>query len=478
VASARRIWLVLGVLTAGAAALRLPFLGLQSLWYDETFTLAVVRQDTLGELWDQVELTESTPPLYYALTWAWTELLGDTGDAALRAPAAIAGVLCVPAAFLAVRRLAGPAVALGVAALTAFSPVLVAFSLNARAYSLLVLLACLSLWAMGEALERRSGRWLALWALTAAACLWTHYYAVFVVAAEIAVLLWRPPRMRVALAAGAVAAACAPLVPLIGDQRDERASHIDRLDLGERVEQAVRQLIAAPNPPSRVLEGLATALVLGGLAAGVYLARRNRGAALLAGIAAFSVLTPLVLALLGVDDHFFMRNLLVAWGALAVPVGLGLTRLRAIPLAAALAVFAALAIWTHADWRHQNADWEGALNELGYLNPRTPVVIMPGLNQAVANVYLDYLVATGPVDALSVWVVVEPGRTDRPDLREQTGFPRAAPPGFEPVETRTHRGFRMIHYAPRLGPATFDPAELGLDQIGQRPVILYSKEPD
>nr|MDQ3936419.1 glycosyltransferase family 39 protein [Actinomycetota bacterium] len=245
-ASARRTWLLLGALTAAAAALRLPFLGLQSLWYDETFTLAVVREDSLGALWDRIELTESTPPLYYALTWAWTQLLGDSGDAALRAPSAIAGVLCVPAAYLAVRRLAGPGTGLAVAALTALSPVLVSYSLNARAYSLLVLLGCLSLWATGEALERRGGRWLAVWALTAAACLWTHYYAVFLVAAELAVLLWRPNRPRVLAAAAAVAAASAPLIPLIADQRDERASHIDRLDLGERVEQAVRQLAAGP----------------------------------------------------------------------------------------------------------------------------------------------------------------------------------------------------------------------------------------
>ena len=59
-----------------------------------------------------------------------------------------------------------------------------------------------------------------------------------------------------------------PLLPLLSDQRDERASHIESLELAERVEQAVRQMAAGPNPPSRVLEWLAVALAAGGLAVG------------------------------------------------------------------------------------------------------------------------------------------------------------------------------------------------------------------
>nr|MDQ3935802.1 hypothetical protein [Actinomycetota bacterium] len=149
----------------------------------------------------------------------------------------------------------------------------------------------------------------------------------------------------------------------------------------------------------------------------------------------------------------------------------GLTRPRALPLAAALAVFAALAIWTHADWHHQNADWQGALAELGPELDGVPVVVMPGLSQPVANVYLGRLAVTVPVTAVHAWVVVEPGRRDRPDLEEQRDFPRAAPPGFRRGETRTHRGFRMIRYtAPQ--PATLDPAAFGADQIGQRAVLL------
>jgi 4-amino-4-deoxy-L-arabinose transferase-like glycosyltransferase len=490
VASARRTWLLLGALTLGGAALRLPFLGLQSLWYDESFTLAVVEQHTLGMLWDQVRLSESTPPLYYAITWAWERLVGDTGDASLRAPAAIAGVLCVPAAYLAARRAMGERVALGAAALTAASPVMVSYSLDARAYSLLALLGCLSLWAMSEALARRSTSWLAGWALLSAACLWTHYYAIFLVGAELAVLLWRlrGARLRVAVAGAAVAASFVPLLSLLADQHDERASHIESLQLGERVRQAVRQLAAGPNPPNGALEAIAVLLGAGGLAAGAYLALRGRrerpgsgpGSArghadprpgLIAAIAVAALAAPLALAVTGIDDHFFMRNLLVAWGALAALAALGLTGARAIPLGVSLAVGVALTVATLADWRHQNADWGGALARLGPAARGVPVVVLPGFDAPVADTYLDRPYAHQPLVTRSAWVVVEPGRQGRTALTESRGLPRALPAGFRATTTRGYRGFRMILIeAPR--PAPLDPAALGKDQLGGPPVVL------
>jgi 4-amino-4-deoxy-L-arabinose transferase-like glycosyltransferase len=468
---------VLGALTVVGAALRLPFLGLESLWYDETFTLSVVEQDSLGALLDRVRETESTPPLYYLVTWAFTQLVDSTGDAALRAPAALAGVLCVPASYLAVRRLCGERIGLAVAALTAVSPVLVEYSLNARAYPLVVLFGCLSLWALGEAVERRGGRWLAAWAVFAALALWTHYYAGFLVAAELVALLWLLPgaRTRVAMAGAGLVVACLPLLSFVTDQRDERASHIDSLALDERVEQALRQLAAGANPPSRVLEALAIALAIGGIAAGAGFARRLRGPALLGALGAAAVAAPLLLAVTGIDDHFFMRNLLVAWACMAALAAVGLTRARGVPLAAALLVAVALVIGGHADWRHQNADWQGALRSLGR-EAEVPIVVMPGLNHAIPNAYLRRQVAFGAVVTDQMWVLVEPGRAGRPDLRELPGFPRSTPPGFRRVETRTYRGFRLVHFVAD-GPTQFDPTGFGPDQIGQQTVTLTTRAP-
>ena len=126
---------------------------------------------------------------------------------------------------------------------------------------------------------------------------------------------------------------------------------------------------------------------------------------------------------------------------------------------------------THADWHHQNADWEGAVERLGDDAGGVPVVVLPGFDAPVAARYLDRAIATDPVVTRSAWVVVEPGRPNRPDLAELRGFPRAAPPGFRPTVTRTHRGFRMILIEADR-PTPLDPAALGPDQLEQRPALL------
>jgi hypothetical protein len=184
------------------------------------------------------------------------------------------------------------------------------------------------------------------------------------------------------------------------------------------------------------------------------------------------VLAPLALALLGLDDHFFMRNLLVAWGALAAVAAVALTRLRAAPMAVAVTVGIALVVWTHADWRHQNADWEGALATIprAQLDGR-PVIVLPGFDAPVANIYLDRKVVRHPLPAEGAWVIVAPGREDRNDLEAALGYPRAAPPGLRPTATRTHRGFRMILIEAET-PVSLDPAAFGPDQLEGRPVAL------
>jgi hypothetical protein len=174
---------------------------------------------------------------------------------------------------------------------------------------------------------------------------------------------------------------------------------------------------------------------------------------------------------MGIDDHFFMRNLLVAWACLAAVVALGLTRARGIPLAAALAVGLALVIWTHADWRHQNSDWDGAVAALGRDADRVPVVVMPGLNHPVPNAYLRRPVLTEPVTVREAWVLVEPGRAGRPDLEEAPDLPRSIPPGFSARETRRHRGFRLIRYEAQAA-MPLAAADFGSDQIGQQAVVL------
>src|SRR5438552_2252008 len=89
----RSAWAALAVVTAAALALRLPYLGNQSLWYDEVFTRSLVRMSSIGDVWHGVTATEATPPLYYMVTWAWGKLFRIHSDAALRTTAVLAAPL-------------------------------------------------------------------------------------------------------------------------------------------------------------------------------------------------------------------------------------------------------------------------------------------------------------------------------------------------------------------------------------------------
>ena len=139
---------------------------------------------------DAVGFSESAPPLYYALAWFWTQVTG-TGEFGLRSLSALAGVATVPVAYLIGIELRGRRAGLMAAALVAVNPMLLWYSQEARAYALLVLLCAVSLLYCVRALRSGTRRDFVLWGLASGLALATHYFAVFVVAAEAVWLLRR-----------------------------------------------------------------------------------------------------------------------------------------------------------------------------------------------------------------------------------------------------------------------------------------------
>src|SRR3954447_1438194 len=459
-------------LTVLAAGLRLPVPDGQSLTYDETFTRAIVAQGSFGDLWSGIKATEATPPLGYLVGWIWCHLVGSTSDAAVRTVPALAGILVVPATFFAFRRMVGERIALAAAALAAVSPILVSYSLIARSYMLVVLLAVLSLWALGALVERPSNRLLALWALACAACLWTHYYALFLVAGEIAVLLWLLPalRVRVIAASALVGIAALPLLPLLADQSDGRSDNIGTFGLGERIEQTARMFGMGSNAPGPALEGIGLLLAAGGFVAGAWiLARRERLARVPLVLALGVPLGSLLLDAVGLENHFFMRNLLPVWTCLAVVAAAGLLRLRGVPLAAyALACVVAVLI-VNTDWRYQNAaDWRGAAEAAPHGG--APVLVYPGFADRVAERYLGGQPAA-TVTARELTVIVEPGRPGRRDLKPLPEFPRGGIPGFTLRGAEERDGMRILRFgAPQ--PAPVMPGALAPDVLGEPPALI------
>src|SRR6266571_3705522 len=98
-------WELAGLALIGlaAVALRLPGLGDRSLWIDEIATGRSVSQPSLTALLSSLDYNQS--PLPYLIGWPLHWLGG--GEALLRAPAVVEGILLVPATFWLARSLFG-----------------------------------------------------------------------------------------------------------------------------------------------------------------------------------------------------------------------------------------------------------------------------------------------------------------------------------------------------------------------------------
>jgi mannosyltransferase len=199
----RAAWLLLALTLLGAG-LRLFHLGAEPLWIDEAFTWRIVQQPLRELWWGPQALLETNPPLYYTVQHLLLPL-GDS-EALLRLPAALFGTLTIPIAYLLGRRVGGTVTGLMAAALLATSAVHVAFSQEARGYSLLMTAALMAVWGMLEffrantdashwpAEAGREGRGrlgLVAYALGTGIALYCHYTAVFLVFfANVAALVW------------------------------------------------------------------------------------------------------------------------------------------------------------------------------------------------------------------------------------------------------------------------------------------------
>lgn len=132
------------LLTGVAGVLRFAWLTAEGLWYDEVFSAFVAAHDIPGLLWLAVD-DQTNPPAFYLMLWVWTRL-GSFGDAWLRTLPAILGTLTPAAAAIAGHRagLSWRAALVG-GVIVAGSPLLLAMSVEVRAYAVVALLATAAL---------------------------------------------------------------------------------------------------------------------------------------------------------------------------------------------------------------------------------------------------------------------------------------------------------------------------------------------
>jgi mannosyltransferase len=430
-------------LTALAAALRLPSLGSQSLWLDETLTGGLAR-GSLGDLFHRVAGQEANPPLFYLLEWVWTRVAG-TGEVALRLPSALFGIALVPVAFAIGRRLGGPRAAVALAALVAVHPLLVYYSQEARGYAAVALACALGFLFFLEALDEERTAW--WWALASAVALGCHYFAIFPVAIEAAILLARRGR-AVLPALGGLALAGAALLPLLSKQIG--GGHSDNVTAGvglaARVKAAATSwLVGERGAAIANFEWLVGALLLAGVV--LVVVRRPREAVLPAVVGSGAAAL-MAIAALGGADYLNNRNTLPALAiALAVPA-LGFAAGRtgaALGTAAALAL-AVATIGALTDPTHAREDWRATARALGP-SPAggRAVVVAPVYADVPLRWYRPALEPAPPagveVSELDV-VLSDPDRNPLP-----AGALDAAPvPGFSPAGSRRHDRMLIARY--------------------------------
>jgi hypothetical protein len=388
---ARSTLLAVAGLTLLGAALRFPTLDRQSFWLDELVTVSLLDHG-LGDAVREVPRTEATPFLYYLVAWAWGSLFG-LGEVGIRTLSALAGMATIPIAYGAGAVLVSRRTGIVAAALVAVNPFLVWYSQEARSYALLALLGAGTVLAFGHAL-RGSRRALVAWAVLSGLAIATHYYALFLVAAEILWLLVRTrPRRPVVLASLIPAATLVAHVPLLLEQRDNGEA-VTGSSLAVRIAGIPKNLVVGYSFPAEALGSvLAALLVLIGVALLFRLAPGERRGALVAGsLVAVVILTPVVLAL-GGADYLIARNTIVAVVPAAVCLGAGFAtgRLGVVAAIALCVLSAGIALAPAFDTSYGRTDWRGAAEALSTPDGPRAIVVTPYMSRMLWRPYLSRL---------------------------------------------------------------------------------------
>ena len=169
------------------AFLRVYDLGTQSIWFDEASSIWASKM-SLVQLVHAVATVEFSPPLYFVILHYWIALFG-TSEVAVRSLSVLFGVLAIPVIYVLGRRLFNDEVGLVAALILAFSAFNIWYSQETRMYSLMVLVALLSMYFFVRFLQRNTVAISVGYVVCTTLMLYTHVYGVFVVIAQNVYLL-------------------------------------------------------------------------------------------------------------------------------------------------------------------------------------------------------------------------------------------------------------------------------------------------
>lgn len=196
-----------------AFGLRIYDLGTPTFWFDEAVSAFIANKGLI----DIIAYTRSQPfehpPFYYLLLSLWIMLAGKS-EFALRFFSLFWGLLFPPLLYRFTRRFLDSQVAFWATVIALFSPFALAYSREARMYTLVMLLSLLSVYLWLQAVESNGAAWWAAYVSVSLIGLGTHYYFSLVILAEILFMAWRWRQFRQAVGRFALCQACMA-VPLV-----------------------------------------------------------------------------------------------------------------------------------------------------------------------------------------------------------------------------------------------------------------------
>jgi mannosyltransferase len=185
--------ILLSVITIFGALLRLQHLGDKSFWVDEAFS-AFIAAAPWHNFWQQIQTTELNMLPYYLLLRLWIHF--GSSEAWLRLLSALFGIVSIPLIYLLSSRLFCRRVGLLAAALLAVHPGHIIFSQEARSYSMTVLLLVIVAVLLLNAIANPKRLCWGAYALAAGAAIYSHFFAVLAVSAQLIGIGKRPTRQH------------------------------------------------------------------------------------------------------------------------------------------------------------------------------------------------------------------------------------------------------------------------------------------
>jgi hypothetical protein len=295
----------------------------------------------------------------------------------------------------------------------------------------------------------------------------THYFAAFVVVPEAVWLLVAARSRWTWIAVAAVGAFGLALLPLAIDQQSAgHADYIGDIGLGKRLTQVPKLFFVGPQGGQGLLAGICLAVLA---LAAVWLLRRaepqaQRAAKIWGGLAAASIVLPLLAASAGVD-FLFARNVLPAF----VPVTLILAVAFAsdasprssvawIGLVVLPAFWLGCVIKTDLDPGWQRTDWRWVSERIGPPAPHRVIVV-----NSLGEVPLGHYRSLEPAPPRVAGVT----EIDYAGEQLEQLAASAVPPGFRLAETDTEGKLRFRRYV------STSPAEIVTARLTARDSRFY-----